>query len=407
MNPSTDERDLHPQTKEFIRNSDLEERKDMGQYFTSQTIINDLLKELPESVTEESELRILDPASGTGEFILNALDRFDSPQIEGWELDEELADISRDVLPDSVTITETNTLFTDSDKQYDLIIGNPPYYEITLTDKLRDQYSEVIYGRTNIYSLFIYKSLTMLADDGYLAFVNPPSMNNGAYFKELRKYIVENCSIEHLSIHEDAELFEGASQSIMYFIVKKGNSHNDYVFSKNDITIFSEDAEYLKNKFKDRKTLSELGYQVTTGKLVWNQHKDLLREDVGTNTIPIVWSKNIKNESLEIGSDVHSKPQYIEDFESNEGPAVVVNRVVGKPGSGSIKAAYIPSGKSFVGENHVNVIQPRDDVEQEIDLHEVLRQLNAEENVELVQKITGNSQISKTELQELFPLKVE
>lgn len=406
MNSSVQDQSLHPKTKEFIQNSDIEERKDMGQYFTSQNIINELLSELPEEIEGKSDLNILDPASGTGEFLLNAVDRFESPNIEGWELDSELVEISRDILPSSVTIQETNTLFTETDAKYDLIIGNPPYYEITLTDEIRELYDRVIYGRTNIYSLFIYKSLKMLSQGGYLAFVIPPSMNNGAYFKELRDYIVKNCSIEHLSIHEDSELFEGASQSIMYFVIKKGGSHNNYVFSKNDITIFSEDATYLNDRFEGRKTLSEIGYTVSTGSLVWNQHKDILQEEPSDCTIPIVWSKNIKDGDLEIGKSIHSKPQYISDFEPNEGPAVVVNRVVGKPGSGSIRAAYIPEGMKFVGENHVNVIQPKSGTEQLLGLQEILRQLNLDENVKLVQKITGNSQISKTELQEMFPLKV-
>lgn len=397
---------LHPRTQSYIESTTVNTRKDMGQYFTPQTVIHDLLDELPTEVFETPGMDILDPSSGTGEFLLAGQERFNNPNLEGWELDSELVDISREILPDGTSILNTNSLYETPTKEYDVIIGNPPYYEMKLNEDIREEFGEVIYGRTNIYSLFIYKSLQMLKDGGYLAFVNPPSMNNGAYFKELRKYIVNNCSIEHLSVHTDTEIFEDASQSVMYLVLKKGGTHDDYVFSKNGITIFSESVEYLKSEFDGKKTLSELGYKVRTGRLVWNKNKDKLRESPSSNTIPILWSKNIVDGDLQVGEEVHNKPQYIDGYEASVGPAVIVNRIVGQPGQGSIRAAYVDDRMKFVGENHVNVITPVADSEQELTLLEVFKQLNSDKNVKIVQTITGNSQISKTELQELFPFEV-
>lgn len=403
---------LHSKTIEFIKGKSADERKDMGQYFTPQPVVEELLSNLPDDILDESGLDILDPASGTGEFLRYVDSEFTGANLEGWELDEELVDVSREILGDSAEIKNTNSLFYDPDEEYDLVVGNPPYYEIKLSDKIRDRYERVIYGRTNIYNLFIYKSLQLLKDGGHLAFVNPPSMNNGAYFKELRDYIIENCSIEYLSVHEDSEIFEDASQSVMYIVIKKGGDHDDYVFKKNGIQIFSEKAEYLKDKFEGKKTLSEMGYEVTTGRLVWNQNKDKLVDEPTDNSHPIIWSKNIEDGGITVDSDQHSKPQYIEDYKPSVGPAVVVNRVVGQPGQGSIRAGLIPDGKKFVAENHVNVIQTEADQQQttltgtgttDISLEEVLEQLNSDENVKVVQTITGNSQISKTELQDLFP----
>lgn len=63
----------------------------------------------------------------------------------------------------------------------------------------------------------MYKSLKMLKDDGYLGFIVPTSMNNGRYFKELRKYIVDNCSIQHMEIKKNNNLFNDVTQSVMFF----------------------------------------------------------------------------------------------------------------------------------------------------------------------------------------------
>lgn len=416
MNSSDDVDGLHPKTVEFIEGKSVDERKDMGQYFTPQPIIEDFLSNLPDDVLQSEDLDILDPSSGTGEFLRYADKEFSNPRLEGWELDEELVEVSEEILEDRALIRNVNSLHYESDKKYDLIIGNPPYYEIKLNEKIRDRYERVIYGRTNIYNLFIYKSLELLRDGGHLAFVNPPSMNNGAYFKELRDYIIENCSIEYMSVHEDSEIFEDASQSIMYIVIKKGGNHNDYVFEKNDIQIFSEEAEYLEEAFENKKTLSEMGFNVRTGRLVWNQNKEKLTETETDDSYPIVWSKNIGDGEIKIDPEQHTKPQYVQDYEYSEGPAVVVNRVVGQPGQGSIRAGLIPEGQKFVAENHVNVIQPEKDHKQstlvdgnstDISFSSVLEQLNADENIDIVQTITGNSQISKTELQELFPFEDE
>ena len=93
------------------------------------------------------------------------------------------------------------------------------------------------------------------------------------------------------------------------------------------------------------------------------------------------------------------------------GPAIVVNRIVGRPGSGRIRAALIPQGMKFIGENHVNVIYPPKQAkllptEETVSPKDILRQLNSPEKVKVVQSITGNTQISKNELERLFPIDV-
>lgn len=392
---------LREETRKYIQDTPLKERKDMGQYFTPLNIQKKVFENLPDTLYNKKDLDILDPSSGTGEFLYTCKEKFTNPNLYGWELDEELVDISRKVVPEA-DIKQTNTLLEDSQKKYDLIIGNPPYYEFQPSKEIKNRYEEVMYGRTNIYGLFIYKSIKNLKSNGYLGFVNPPSMNNGAYFSKLREYIMNNCNIEYLSVLDNTELFEGADQPVMIMILKKGNNKNDYVFQKGSVTIFSEKASYLKNQFKDKKSLDELGFTVKTGSLVWNKNKGKLTNNPSKTLV--VYSHNITEDGLQLKTNKSEKKQYVDikNGKVNHGPAILVNRVVGKPGSGNIRAIKMPENKQFVAENHVNVIKPTD--KAKIDLNEVLKQLNNSENVELLQSITGNSQLSKTELQEIFPI---
>lgn len=385
-----------------MNNKPLQHRKAYGQYFTPKSIREELLKRLP----KKQGPKVLDPGCGTGEFLLTAKEYFKNPELIGWDIDEELVKISQKLVP-GARIEKADALMRSDYEEYDFVIGNPPYFEFAPDVNIKKRYAEAISGRINIYSLFIYQSIKLLKKGGYLAYVVSSSMNNGAYFANLRKSIVKNCNIEYLSVLEPSDLFHEALQSVMLLILKKSPNKGDYIFEKNGILIFSEHTDYLESAFRGKTTLSELGYTVRTGRLVWNENKHLLTYEAEGN-IPLIWSYNVTPEGLKL-NDVQ-RPQYVKIKDDYDiGPAIVVNRVVGRPGSGIIKAALIPEGMKFIGENHVNVIFPPKQArllgpQKPVDLSEILKQLNSVEKVRIIQSITGNTQISKKELENLFPI---
>ncbi|MCD6453672.1 MAG: N-6 DNA methylase [Dehalococcoidales bacterium] len=397
-----DKHEFQPETLEYMNKVNVEYRKSLGQYFTPRSIREELLKKLP----QKKNLRILDPGCGTGEFLLTAKGYFENPKLYGWDIDEKLVKISQKLVPDA-QIERTDALKKNDYKQYDFVIGNPPYYEFCPDTKMKGKFGEVINGRVNTYSLFIYQGINLLKRGGYLAYVVSSSMNNGAFFAKLRSYIINNCNIEYLSVLDSPKLFCGALQSVMLLVLKKGQNKGDYIFKKNGILIFSEKVDYLKRAFERKTALSELGYKVKTGRLVWNDNKHLLTHEAKDN-IPLIWSYNITADGLKLGN--HDRPQYVKISRSYDvGPAIVVNRIVGRPGSGTIRAALIPQGVKFIGENHVNVIFPPKQtglppIEKTASLADILRQLNSPEKARIVQSITGNTQISKNELGNLFPI---
>lgn len=392
--------ELTPETIKYIKETELDHRKSLGQYFTPESLRNKLISYLP----KRNGPKVLDPGSGTGEFLLSAKKYFNNPDLHGWEIDKKLVKISRELVPDA-KIKHTDTLKEIDSQKYDFVIGNPPYYEFRPNEELRKKYSEVINGRVNIYGLFVYKGIRLLKEGGYLAYVVPPSMNNGAYFSKLRKHIVKQCNIEHMQVQKMPNIFHKALQSVMLLVLKKGPNQKDYIFKKNGVMIFSSEADYLKKVFNKGVALCNLGYKVRTGKLVWNENKDLLtnKEEEG---VTLIWSHNITEQGLNLNNN--KKPQFIKTKDYDIGPAVVVNRIVGRPGKGKIKAAFIPKGMKFVGENHVNVITPSRqtnliDLNHKIGLKEILNQLNTREKTNILQSVTGNTQISKNELEKLFP----
>lgn len=400
--------EFHPATIRYIKKTPAAHRKFKGQYFTPQSIREKLLSQLPRKIKSP---KIIDPACGTGEFLISAQEYFQSPQLYGWEIEKELVTITKEVVP-KAKIKLADTLQEKIKPEYDFVIGNPPYFEFKPKELTRRKFAQVINGRINIFNLFIKIGLDLLKPNGYLAYVIPPSMNNGAYFAKLRDYIVQNANIEYLIIIKDSKLFHKAQQTVMLLVLKKTKNKGDYIFQKNGIRIFTPNSDLLKKAFKQKTTLKDLGYQVKTGRLVWNQNKKLLTND-SQKGIPLIWSRNITSKGLKIPGNFE-KPQYVKVDNYDYGPAIVVNRITGSVGKAKLKAALVPEGMKFIAENHVNVIFPSKQLnliqtsknQKALNLEEILNQLRSPQKAKLIHYITGNTQISKTELENLFPINI-
>ncbi|MEE8575726.1 MAG: N-6 DNA methylase, partial [candidate division Zixibacteria bacterium] len=172
-------------TEKYLNETNLAHRKALGQYFTPKDLRLHLLSKLPQTKAP----RILDPACGSGEFLISAGDYFGECTLHGWEIDPKLVRLSRRAVQNA-SIKRTDSLREESRQLFDFVIGNPPYFEFRPDQTQREKYRDVIAGRANIFSMFVKLGLDALKPGGYLAYVIPPSMNNGAYFARLRELII-------------------------------------------------------------------------------------------------------------------------------------------------------------------------------------------------------------------------
>ena len=112
--------------------------------------------------------------------------------------------------------------------------------------------------------------------------------------------------------------------------------------------------------------------------MVWNQHRDRLKREPTEESVPLIWAHNIRHGRIELMDD-HARPQYVTGMEPLQGPALVVNRIVGAVGKGLLRAALVPGGLKFAGEDHVNVIRPRQDGDPNISWKDLLTAMSADE----------------------------
>ena len=383
--------DLTPFSVQYAETTPLKHRQDLGQFFTIKSLRELAVECLPKIIGAE----IAELSCGSGEFVDTILEHFPQCHIDAVEVDPPLYDhCVGKYAGKNVTVFNQDALTFSPKKKYKFVIGNPPYFEYDPADDVAKEYEDVIGGRPNIYALFIKKGIDLLEPGGYLSFVIPTSMLNGSYFAPLRQYIITKCSIVKMIVKDD-DHFDGALQNVMIFVLRKERNNGNYVFYRNGITIFTTKKDELSKLFDGSSYLMELGFGVKTGTVVWNQHKEKLSQD--PQDVSLIWSHNIENEKT-----LEKKPQYIKwDKDVETKPVIAVNRVTGSGENAVIKACLINKPR-FVCENHVNVIFQRE--KTPISIEQLLPHIRNKRALDAMRMITGNTQISKTELEMLFPI---
>ena len=402
---------LSPESTDYLRGRPKSERSPLGQFLTPKVLRDQLVAQVPLA----DGMRVLDPGVGTGEFLKTCLEVCPGIETYGWDVDPRALNVARRLVPEA-DLRERSALEEWTGDQFDVVIGNPPYFEIrNLESTIREDFKNVISGRPNIFALFFLAGWRVLKDSGYLAYVVPPSMNNGAYFEQLRNFIIANFSIEYFKVFEDPFLFEDAQTAVQLIVLRKGHSSSRHWIdlgilshSPKSRRVFVEDKESFARSFHNSTSLYNLGYQAVTGSVVWNNRKSDLREVQDEDAVALLWAHNITSDRhVVLDQSIVKKPQFVVEARCLEGPSIVVNRITGSVGSGSLRCALVPVGEKFVGENHVNVIVPRADVTQKVDWNGLLDLLRAPGINKRVRALTGNTQISATELTHWIPLDLE
>ena len=390
-------------TRKFYEKDNLEVRKENGIYITSYNIIEKCFE------GEKLEgLNILEPSFGSGQFIdtaIKLLGKKKSANIVGIELFKELFDEVKKKYSSNKNIKLLNQDFLTwkTEDTYDLIVGNPPYFEKSLNEEEKKTFKKIISGRVNIYSLFIYKCIQMLKPNGRLIFVIPTSILSSKYFEKLRFYINNTCNIEDI-IMLGSKDFKDALQSTIIFklskLKEKTKSNDKFVIKFSNTIIFSNEWKNVNKLIEGKKFISDYGCDVKTGNIVWNQHKDKLsNKKKNKNYIPLIYSRNLVDNQIVFKND-DKKKQYINiDKVPISAPFIAINRIIGIKEI-TLKPILIEeSTDKYFFENHINVITGKLD-----DLKRIHESLEKPETVNFIKNIIGNTQLSKNELMFMIPI---
>jgi len=301
-------------TRELLKTT----KKAEGIYFTPPAIVKYIYDFVSERVSLDGKATVLEPSCGSGEFL-----EYFNGNLTAIEKNPVVYKTVKEKYP---YVLQGDFLEHSFDKQFDLIVGNPPYF-VMPKGEVNSRYYKYFEGRPNIYILFIIKSFELLNEKGILAFVLPTNFLNCIYYNPLRKYLAE-FNIMDISI--TSEQFLETAQEICVFIVQKSpKKHDHFVLRLGEIVLFKPQSDNVKIQrlLKGTTTLSKLGCKLSIGTVIWNECKRELTNDA---TKPVlIYNGDIKNNRLVIQkyTDV-SKKNYINRTGSTD-KVILINRGYG------------------------------------------------------------------------------
>jgi len=388
------------------------EKKEHGIFITPRNVIARLLEKTDtfiDSLDIEIE-DVLEPSCGTCEIIQYLDSNYSGMVIDGLENNATIfAEISnlQFSADNTVALTHSDFMRFRATKQYDMIIGNPPYV-VCPVDVVPLEYRQYVVGRPNLFGAFILHSLSMLRVGGILSFIIPTSFLNAAYYAKIREHILNTCEILSIINFEKDCGFMDTQQSTFGLILRKVDRDRPiatckHSFKFGDNYIFTENADKLKDILAGSTTLKALGLSVKTGTVVWNQHKDILTHDT-TKTLLLYNSNLVDNAIKTMSFKNDEKKQYI-DMSGNTKSVIVVNRGIGTSAY-VLSYAHVQTTSPYLIENHLNYIYSNEMTESErnrvFDI--VLNSFKNSKTQEFIDVFLGNNGLSKTELETIFPI---
>jgi adenine-specific DNA-methyltransferase len=441
-------------------------RSQLGAYYTPPALCERLLDMVSAAGVEWATTRVLDPACGGGAFLSplarrmmdnlptqdpgNRLSSVES-RLQGLEVDPFAAWLSQVLfdatlldtcldagrLPNPI-VTVCDALEADPEGlDFGLVVGNPPYGRVRLNQDMRRKFARSLFGHANLYGIFTDLALRFANPHGVVGYVTPTSFLAGAYFKALRALLGQKTSLDGIDfMTERRGVFEDVLQETALTVYRLGNSHRPgrvrFTSVLTDGSVESvpagsfripqppdqpwviprrpENASLVRLAQDMPCRLSDYGYGVSTGPLVWNRHKEQFRSRRVVGCLPVVWAESIRGGEFQFRAENRNHQKYFrpkrdQDWLIADTPCVLLQRTTAKEQGRRLVAAELPAEfvSSYGGaviENHVNVIRPLDGGEQ-VSTAVLLSLLNSEFVDQLFRCINGSVAVSAYELEAL------
>ena len=400
-------------------------RSSWGAYYTPPALTERLLDMAGEAGVDWSAARVLDPACGGGAFLLPValrmrdalgsvapralIDHF-AEHLQGFEIDPFAAWLTQAWLeiafagelraagcrfPPVVRVCDSLDQMP-SRKLFDLVIGNPPYGRVKLAAEQRDRYRRSLYGHANLYGLFTDLALRWTRRRGVIAYVTPTSFFAGEYFKTLRGLLAMEApplAVDFIGARRG--VFEDVLQEALLATYKRGavakpaavhfltlapgqpaviTHAGHFVLPAEHTDPWLAPREPAQQALIDRLAemptrLSDWGYKVSTGPLVWNRFKDQLRSRPGKDTFPLIWAESVTADGRFVfRAEKRNHEPYFrtcqgDDWLKVSTSCVLVQRTTAKEQSRRLIAAELPAAfiaqyGAVVVENHLNMVKP-------------------------------------------------
>lgn len=153
------------------------------------------------------------------------------------------------------------------ERQYDVVIGNPPYVkagkiERKAKQKYESNYPEIENKGADLYTYFISHGLNALKDNGILTFVTPAQFQMSNYGKSIRRVIEQKGDICTVADFNELPVFKNIGVHTTVYSIIKAKRGQDFVRYEYDVLPEKAPLEslYSQGKVFPQKNVSEKGW---------------------------------------------------------------------------------------------------------------------------------------------------
>jgi adenine-specific DNA-methyltransferase len=223
--------------KEYTNKVSLSHRKKYAQFFTPEPIAELMVDWL---LKDTNISTLLEPAFGLGVFTRKLLTQRKDITITGFDVDSIIFDTAKNNFQENqnLNLHLEDYLFNDWNNKYDAIVCNPPYlkfhdYENKKTlSEIKKRLNIKLSGFTNIYTIFLLKSIYQLKDNGRLAYIIPSEFLNSDYGTYVKDYLLRSNLLRHIFIFDFKEnVFDNALTTSAILLLAKDKNYSKINFS--------------------------------------------------------------------------------------------------------------------------------------------------------------------------------
>lgn len=259
--------------KEYAAKTTKEKIKKYGQFFTPYLIADFMISWILESKPKT----ILDPAVGNGVFFRNIKD--ETIELTGYEIDKEIFDFFKEKNTINYNVIFRDYLLNGWKTKFDAIICNPPYNRFQMIDnreEIRENFTNIvdmkIDGYTNLYIMFLIKSIFQLNKKGRLAYIIPTEFLNSGYGEQIKSLLIKQKNLKAIIGFDDSiQVFDNVlTTACIMLIENKKHEYVEFINIKNPQTLNDLNIKNLKNI--DDYSYRNIDYRDLNAEDKWEQY---------------------------------------------------------------------------------------------------------------------------------------
>lgn len=223
--------------QDYSKSVSLKHRKKFAQFFTPFPIADLMAKWI---IGNDNLKTVLDPAFGLGVFSRALLSHKKDVKIKGFDIDEHIyyEALTQFKEFENVSIHLQDYMFNDWNNKYDGIICNPPYFKFhdydnkNILKEIEKNLKCKLNGFTNLYTLFLLKSIFQLNINGRAAYIIPSEFLNSDYGKLIKSYLIKSKTLRHIVVIDFKEnVFDDAMTTASIILCANDGKTEEVQFS--------------------------------------------------------------------------------------------------------------------------------------------------------------------------------